>query len=98
MPIRLSRGLVAVGGVILRNGVVLFDSTTPPLNGITGAGVAGPGSVCFVTTGDQYTNVGTKASPTWVIAVNTVSAASPSTSPSKSPSASQSPSASASPS
>jgi hypothetical protein len=92
MPIRLSRGLIAVGGVILKNGVALFDGTGVPVDGVTGAGVAGPGSVYFRTNGDQYTNTGTKASPTWTATVNAVSAASSSPSPSKSPSASASPS------
>lgn len=98
MAVRLSRGTVLVGAVVLKNGVALFDGTTAPVNGVTGAGFAGPGSLYFRTSGKIYSNTGTKASPTWTAAVITLASESPSASPSKSPSASQSPSASASPS
>src|ERR1700674_4120512 len=38
-----------------------------PINGVTGAGKAGLGSLAVdITTGVWYVNAGTKASPTWV--------------------------------
>ena len=97
----LSKGIVGIGAVLLRNDTLLFDSTTRPTNGTSGtmAGKAGKGSRCFVTTtGDEYVNTGTKASPTWSFVPTSSTSPSASKSPSSSASPSKSPSASASPS
>ena len=95
-----SRGIVGIGSVQLRNGTLLFDSTTVPTNGTsgTGAGRANPGSRCFVTNGDEYVNTGTKASPVWTNVPSGSVSPSSSKSPSASASVSVSPSASVSPS
>lgn len=60
-----STGLFRVGGLLMRNGVVQITGTGAPVNGTTGAGVAGPGSLYFRTNGAIYANTNTKASPTW---------------------------------
>ena len=55
-------------GVMFGSGAWLFVNTGVPTDGTsgTGAGWAGPGSICMdVSTGEIYTNTGTKASPTW---------------------------------
>jgi hypothetical protein len=59
----------AEAGVMFGDGVWLFPNAGVPSNGTsgTGAGFAGPGSICVDTTnGELYTNQGTKSSPTWV--------------------------------
>lgn len=106
--IRYTRGTLLVGAVLLKNGVLIFDSAVRPVDGVNGtmAGKAGPGSLCIRTTGKLYTNVGTKASPIWAgVAIGAASVSpsaskspSASVSLSKSPSASKSPSVSVSPS
>lgn len=84
----LTRGTLKVGKLQFKNGVVLMDTTTAPVNGTSGTGVrvAGKGSWLFSTAGAIFVNMGTKASPTW----QTMSPVSPSASPSVSPSVSPS--------
>ena len=95
----ITRGLAKVGRVQLANGVVLFDRVSPPVDGVTGKNWAPPGSVCFRTNGDQYTNTGTTQVPVWTpVFMAQAKSASVSPSHSHSPSSSHSPSASASPS
>jgi hypothetical protein len=53
----------------VNNDVTVFSGVGAPVNGTTGAGFAGPGSLyCDATTGTSkvYINTNTKASPTWV--------------------------------
>jgi hypothetical protein len=96
---KLGDSIARVGGVLLRNprsrppGILLFDGVEPPTDGVTGAGVAGPGSIFFQTNGQRWVNRGTKAAPVW-----SGNPPSSSASPSVSPSPSASVSASASPS
>lgn len=54
-------------GYSVGNDVWIFSITTTPTDGVagTGFGVSGPGSICCSTTGQSYTNTGTKVSPTW---------------------------------
>jgi len=62
-------GVPAHGGVDLGESVWLFHNAGVPSDGTsgTGAGWAGPGSLCLDrTNGELYTNQNTKASPTWV--------------------------------
>ena len=56
-----------VGGLSLKNGVIVFTGTGAPVNGTSGTGVgkAGPGSFYIRTNGAVFTNTNTKASPTW---------------------------------
>ena len=47
--------------------VIMLPAAGAPTNAVTGANVAGPGSLYIdKTAGKLYTNTGTKASPTWV--------------------------------
>ena len=55
-----------IGGLALKNGIIIFSGTAAPVDTVTGAGKAGIGSIYIRTSnGAQYTNTGTKASPTW---------------------------------
>lgn len=61
-------GVAAHGGVDLGNSVWVFTNNGVPSDGVsgTGAGWAGPGSLCIDrANGELYTNTNTKASPTW---------------------------------
>ena len=60
---------LSVGDVLLGNDIIIFGLSGAPSDGTSGtkAGVAGPGSLCLSTSGTQYTNVGTKASPSWQV-------------------------------
>lgn len=50
----------------LSNDVVLLTNAGVPTNAVTGAAVAGPGSICIdYTNANLYVNANTKASPTW---------------------------------
>ena len=50
------------------NDVVFLTGAGVPTNGDTGAGFAGPGSICIdISAGKMYLNGGTKASPVWKI-------------------------------
>lgn len=50
----------------LSNDVVLLTNAGAPTNAVTGAAVAGPGSICIdYTNANLYVNANTKASPTW---------------------------------
>jgi hypothetical protein len=50
----------------LSNDVVLLTNAGAPTNGVTGAAVAGPGSICIdYTNANLYVNANTKVSPTW---------------------------------
>lgn len=61
-----STGRFRVGSLLMRNGIELFSGTGAPVNGSTGAGKAGIGSVYTRTSnGAEYVNTGTLASPTW---------------------------------
>ncbi len=55
--------------ISLGNDVVVFANSGTPTDAVTGAGVAGPGSIClsFTTNFKAYINsgAGTKASPVW---------------------------------
>jgi hypothetical protein len=65
-----STGLWRVGGLLMRNGVIQITGLGAPTNGTSGtaAGQAGPGSVYVdATNAVEYLNIGTKASPTWII-------------------------------
>ena len=65
---RTKGGVMADSGVYLGNNVWVFSVTSAPSDGTsgTGAGIAGPGSLCLNTAnGEMYTNTNTKASPTW---------------------------------
>lgn len=69
-------GYAKVGGLALKNGIIVFTGTTAPTNGVTGAGKAGPGSLYVRTDGTFFTNTGTKASPVWALSALGVAAAS----------------------
>jgi len=64
-PIGRTQGRVQFEYVELGNDVVIFSVSGAPVNGTTGAGIAGPGSICGSDSGQSYTNTNTKASPTW---------------------------------
>lgn len=50
----------------MTNDVCMLQTAGVPVDGVTGAGFAGPGSMCVDTTNkDVYINANTKASPTW---------------------------------
>jgi len=52
--------------VRMSNDVCILQKAGSPVDGTTGAGFAGPGSMCVDTSGkDVYINANTKASPTW---------------------------------
>lgn len=49
-------------------GIMLGINAGVPTNAVTGAGVYGPGSLVFDTTGKKwYVNTNTLASPTWIV-------------------------------
>jgi len=53
----------------MANQVILFTAAAAPVNGTTGAGTAGPGSLYIDSSGKKlYVNTGTLASPTWTVA------------------------------
>lgn len=50
------------------NFIVVLNAAGAPVNGTTGATVAGPGSLYIdITAGKLYINTNTKASPTWTV-------------------------------
>jgi len=70
--VRPSSGPKGVGsfkaGIMFGPAQYLIGTATTPADGTsgTGAGWAGPGSICTVRdTGELYTNTNTQASPTW---------------------------------
>lgn len=66
----ITKGTAYVGALLFgRAGrYLLLDGTGAPVDGTTGAGDAGPGSrYTDASTGDTYLNIGTKASPVWVL-------------------------------
>lgn len=75
-PYTVSKGPVEFKDAVINpaNGVWLFTANGVPVAGTTGtgAGWAGPGSLCIgLDTGGStwklYINTGTKASPTWTV-------------------------------
>lgn len=55
-----------VARLFFNDGRCNFGAAGAPTNAVTGAGFAGIGSLYVnISTGDQYYNTGTKASPTW---------------------------------
>jgi len=70
-PVKRDKGpIVAEGGVGLGANVWMFRNAGVPGGGTTGtgAGWAGPGSICSDLTGKKlYINTNTKASPTWTV-------------------------------
>lgn len=70
MAFRLKWGsaTLQLGKVELVGNVQIFPNAGAPTNGVTGAGVAGPGSLCIDTTNKKlYINTGTLASPAWTV-------------------------------
>jgi len=67
----VNQGAASVeGGIHIGGDVWLFSFAAAMVNGTsgTGAGVAGPGSICGnSSTGKAYINTNTKASPTWAV-------------------------------
>lgn len=65
------RGVISArGGFHAGNDVRIISNAGVPSNGTsgTGAGYAGPGSLCSDSTNAKlYINTGTKASPTWTV-------------------------------
>jgi hypothetical protein len=52
----------------LKNNFVILTGTEPPVDGETGANIAGPSSLyafCVNEIGGIYMNVGTRARPAW---------------------------------
>ncbi|MEO8483337.1 MAG: hypothetical protein ABI634_14080 [Acidobacteriota bacterium] len=70
-PNIITRGTGLVGRLMvgLTNPILFFQGSGAPVDGTTGAGDANPGSeYTDRATGDVYKNIGTKASPVWLIA------------------------------
>ena len=63
---RINRGRSYLGSLMLANGVLIFTNLGVPTDNVTGAGRAGPGSMCVdATNKNLYVNTNTKAAPTW---------------------------------
>lgn len=62
----ITKGTGAVGRLLIGGKVLVFTGAGAPVDGTTGAGKAGPGSIYVDhTPGALYINTGTKASPVW---------------------------------
>ncbi len=64
---RLVQGTFALEGMSLTGGARILHGPSAPVDGVTGAGRAGPGSLYIVTIAEPelYENAGTKLVPVW---------------------------------
>jgi len=67
LPVQRFQGVSEFEFARFENDCVILSVSGAPVDGTsgTGAGLAGPGSICLSTSGQSYTNTNTKASPTW---------------------------------